>query len=38
MLLTRTVPARMALVPPMLSERVRASLSLESRAARPAVD
>jgi hypothetical protein len=38
MLLTSMVRARMALVPPMLSERVRASLSPQSRAARPAVD
>jgi hypothetical protein len=32
------VRARMALVPPMLSERVQASLSPQSRAARPAAD
>jgi hypothetical protein len=38
MLLTRMVPARMALVPSMLLERVRTSLSPQWMAARRAVD
>jgi hypothetical protein len=38
MLLTRTAPARMTPVPPLLSERVPASLSPQWMVARPAVN
>jgi hypothetical protein len=37
MLLTRMAPARMAPLPPMVSEQVRASLSPQWMTARPAV-